>query len=64
MIALGALVRRHPDRAARIVLIILPLMWFAPALRPGYTLAPLDNLFTTALARDRTRPRGADPGSW
>ena len=48
MIALGALVRRHPDRAARIVLIILPLVWFAPALRPGYTLAPLDNLFTTA----------------
>lgn len=48
MTALGALVRRHPDRAARIVLVILPLLWFAPALRPGYTLSPLDNLFTTA----------------
>ena len=48
MTALGALVRRHPDRAARIFLVILPLVWFAPALRPGYTLAPLDNLFTAA----------------
>src|SRR5262245_22721203 len=48
MTALGALVRRHPDRAACIVLVILPLVWFAPALRPGHTLSPLDNLFTTA----------------
>ena len=48
MTALGALVRRHPDRAARVILIILPLVWFAPALRPGHTLSPLDNLFTTA----------------
>jgi hypothetical protein len=48
MTALGALVRRHPDRAARVILVILPLVWFAPALRPGHTLSPLDNLFTTA----------------
>ena len=26
----------------------MPLLWFAPALRPGYTLSPLDNLFTSA----------------
>ena len=48
MTALGALVRRHPDRTVKIVLVVLALVWFAPALRPGYTLAPLDNLFTTA----------------
>ena len=48
MTALGALVRRHPDRAVVVALVVLPLLWFAPALRPGYTLAPLDNLFTTA----------------
>jgi len=48
MTALGALVRRHPDRAVVGALVVLPLLWFAPALRPGYTLAPLDNLFTTA----------------
>ncbi len=48
MTALGVLVRRHPDRAAVVLLVVVPLLWFAPALRPGYTLSPLDNLFTTA----------------
>jgi hypothetical protein len=48
MTALGALVLRHPDRAARAVLVVLPLLLWAPALRPGHTLAPLDNLFATA----------------
>jgi hypothetical protein len=48
MSALGAHLRRHPDRAAAAVLIALPLVLFAPALRPGHTLSPLDNLFTTA----------------
>ena len=38
MTALGALVRRHPDRAVVVALVVLPLLWFAPALRPGYTL--------------------------
>ena len=48
MSALGAHLRRHPDRAAAAVLIALPLVLFAPALRPGHTLSPLDNLFTAA----------------
>jgi len=48
MSALGAHLRRHPDRAAAAVLIALPLVLFAPALRPGQTLSPLDNLFTAA----------------
>jgi len=34
--------------AAAAVLIALPLFLFAPALRPGHTLSPLDNLFTAA----------------
>src|SRR5438093_655929 len=48
MTALGALLRRHPDRAAVAVLVVLPLVLWAPALRPGHTLSPLDNLFTSA----------------
>src|SRR3989442_811579 len=48
MTALGALLRRHPDRAAVVVLVVLPLVLWAPALRPGHTLSPLDNLFTSA----------------
>ena len=48
MTALGVLVRRHPDRAAVVVLVVLPLVLWAPALRPGHTLSPLDNLFTSA----------------
>src|SRR2546427_2738344 len=48
MTALGALLRRHPDRAAVVVLVVLPLVVWAPALRPGHTLSPLDNLFTSA----------------
>ncbi|HEV8585315.1 MAG TPA: YfhO family protein [Methylomirabilota bacterium] len=48
MSALGDLARRHPDRVAVVVLVLLPLVLFAPALLPGRVLAPLDNLFTTA----------------
>jgi hypothetical protein len=48
MAALGTLGGWNPDRAARVILVILPLVWFAPALRPGHTLSPLDNLFTAA----------------
>jgi hypothetical protein len=47
MSALGAFARRHPDRVAVIVLVLLPLLLFAPALLPGRVLAPLDNLFAT-----------------
>lgn len=48
MSALGDLARRHPDRVAVLVLVLLPLVLFAPALPPDHVLAPLDSLFTTA----------------
>ncbi len=63
MSALGAHLRRHPDRAAAAVLIALPLVLFAPALRPGHTLSPLDNLFMAApwraIAPGRVQPNQA-----
>jgi hypothetical protein len=63
MRALGDLARRHPDRTAAVLLILLPLLLFAPALRPGRVLSPLDNLFAQApwraIAPGPVEPNGA-----
>jgi hypothetical protein len=40
--------RARPDRAAIVVLALLPFVLWAPALRPGRALSPVDQLFLVA----------------